>query len=218
MPIRLATRPSFPRNYSHRLNADDEVPPPPPPTPPPSSSLPLPFKQPPPVKRPPPTVHVEIGTPSAVHTTKLPADLPHYRNVVHQRLTGLEELQKSMIAQAHRQMAKQPGDIFLQPLDAVLHQLGDIASEMFEARAKATQVDNFVASFQVAKPCPERPPVPTKAASTIDSCPPFKAASTIDSCPPSYRPSKRKDSTETQEGTGSSSSSSSYAPATSTKA
>ena len=136
-------------------------------------------------------MHVEIGTPSAVHTTKLPADLPHYRNVVHQRLTGLEELQKSMIAQAHRQMAKQPGDIFLQPLDAVLHQLGDIASEIFEARAKATQVDNFVASFQVAKPCPERPPVPTKAASTIDSCPPFKAA---------FRPSKRDD---TQESTGS---------------
>ena len=151
------------------------------------------------MKRPPPLVHVEIGTPSPVHTTKLPADLPQYRQVVHQRLAGLEELQKSMIAQAKQQMVRKPGDIFLQPLDAVLHQVGELASEIFEARAKVTQVDNFIASFQVVKPCPERPPVPTKAASTIDSRPPFKAA---------YRPSKRDDTQQSTEGTGSSGSTS----------
>ena len=146
-------------------------------------------------------VHVEIGTPSPVHTPKLPADLPQYRQVVHQRLAGLEELQKSMIAQAKQQLAEKPGDIFLQPLDAVLHQVGELASEIFEARAKVTQVDNFIASFQVVKPCPERPPVPAKAASTIDSrpCPPFKAP---------YRPSKRDDTQQSAEGTGSSGSTS----------
>ena len=145
------------------------------------------------MKRPPPLVHVEIGTPSPVHTTKLPADLPQYRQVVHQRLAGLEELQKSMIAQAKQQLLKKPGDIFLQPLDAVLHQVGELASEIFEARAKVMQVDNFVASFQDVQPCPQRPPVPTMSPSFIDSHPPFKAG-----------PSKRDDTQQSTEGTGSS--------------
>ena len=170
-------RPSFPKRQGQGGAYGTQPPPPPPKDPPvlPSQSMPTTTKNPPasPSQCMLTTSKFGAGVPVRPSTAPgLPVrpntdDLRHRKDEVDKQVKHLEELQRSFIEAARRQMNPQPGDVFLQPLEAVTRHLGEIASGLCDAKTKKAHLENYEASLSLVNHCP--PP-----SSTLPMASPYK--------------------------------------------
>ena len=145
--VAICTRPSFPKRHGPHVETGASVPPPPS-VPPPSWA----------------TIAKSSHVPRPMAQALV--DVLRHRDYVQQRLASLEAIQRSLIESAHTQTNARPGEVFLQTLDSILHQLGELAVEVGEAKAKVMHVDNYIASLRVQntyRPPPVAQAIPTCA-------------------------------------------------------